>query len=201
MRDAAAYVPAQLITNRTMAKNSLRKRSLLAGYRPSCAVFGALALILLTARSDAAETKASCVFCEIAAGTRDATRVVYRDDAIVAFMDRAPRNPGHVLVIPVQHADGVIDVPAATLGRISELAQRVARAIQKIGLRAEGFNVQSNTGAAAGQSVFHLHFHVIPRFKGEPPAGGEKAIAPAAEVEAVAARIRAALATGAQREA
>lgn len=154
-----------------------------------------------TGLATAAETRAPCVFCEIAAGTRDATRVVYRDDTVVAFLDRAPRNAGHVLVVPRRHADNILDVSPATLARVAEVAQSIAQAIKRTDLRAEGYTVQSNTGAAAGQTVFHLHFHVIPRFRGEPPAGGEKAIAPEPELAVAAAKIRAALAAKRDPEA
>src|SRR4051812_42707857 len=138
---------------------------------------------------------AVCVFCEIAAGRTVSTQVVYRDDTVVAFVDRAPRNPGHVLVIPVQHAAGIIDVPPATAARMIEVAQRIAQAFARTDLKAEGFQLESNTGAAAGQSVFHLHLHVIPRFASEPPNLGEKQIAPAAELNAVAQKLRVALAS------
>lgn len=142
----------------------------------------------------AAEEKRPCVFCEIVAGRIDASRVVYRDDTVVAFMSLGQRNPGHVLVVPNEHADGVLDVPSATLGHMAEVAQTIVRAIRKTDLKAEGFNLQSNTGAVAGQTVFHLHLHVIPRFKGEAPSvAGERKSAPAAELDAAAQKIRIAL--------
>lgn len=141
-----------------------------------------------------AQAPASCVFCEIAAGKTSADLVVYRDDLVVAFMDRAPRNPGHVLVIPIQHADGIFDVPASTLSRMATVAQKIAAAIKRTDLKAEGIQLLSNTGRAAGQSVFHVHLHVIPRFVGEPPNEGGAHIAAHAEVAAVAKKIRDALA-------
>lgn len=148
--------------------------------------------IILSAR--AGEPPAPCVFCEIAAGRADASRVVYRDETVVAFVDRAPRNPGHVLVVPVQHAAGILDVPAPTAAHLIVVAQRIAQAIKRTDLQAEGFTLQSNTGAAAGQAVFHLHLHVIPRFAGELPSGGEKNLKPAAELDVVAQKVRTALA-------
>jgi diadenosine tetraphosphate (Ap4A) HIT family hydrolase len=144
----------------------------------------------------AADEKKPCVFCEIAAGRLDANRVVYRDETVVAFVNRAPRNPGHVLVVPIQHADGILDAPPATVRHLFEVAQVIAKAIQRTDLKAEGFVLKSSTGAVAGQTVFHLHLHGIPRFKGETPEplpGQELPIAPAAELDAVAAKIRAAL--------
>lgn len=154
---------------------------------PSVFLFG-------VASAFAAEDQRACVFCEIAGGkSNQSSTIVYRDELVVAFMDRAPRNPGHVLVIPILHADGILDVPASTAARMTTVAQRVATAIKKTDIKSEGFNLQSNTGRAAGQSVFHLHLHVIPRFAGEPPALGEKNIAPAEEVAAVAKKLRAIL--------
>lgn len=150
-----------------------------------------LLYILGTVSTLSAQGKPSCIFCEIAAGrTSQSNTIVYQDDLVVAFMDRAPRNPGHVLVVPIQHADGILDVPAATVSRMAAVAQKIATAIKRTDVRAEGFNLQSNTGAAAGQSVFHLHLHVIPRFVGEPPYQGEKNIAAAEEVAAVAKKLR-----------
>lgn len=138
--------------------------------------------------------QSKCIFCEIASGKIQNERVVYRDKTVVAFMDRAPRNPGHVLVIPRKHAKDMLEAPPSTLAHMAEVAQRIAKAIQSTDLRAGGFNFSSNTGAAAGQTVFHLHLHVIPRFVGEPPARGEHdGIRPSEELNAVAAMIRAKL--------
>lgn len=150
-------------------------------------------LLLCTLSICSADEKALCVFCEIAVGKREAV-VVYRDNTVVAFMDRAPQNPGHVLVIPVRHADGILDVPDSTLSQIAKVAQLIAKAIKATDLKAEGIRLGSNTGTAAGQSVHHLHLHVIPKFIGEPAYAGEKQpISPAAELNAAAEKIRGAL--------
>lgn len=149
-----------------------------------------LGLFAVAARC-AAQT--DCVFCRIAAREVPAVEVC-REGDVMAFMDRAPRNPGHVLVIPVAHAENLLTVPPRTLERIATLAQRIAQAIRAAGLPAAGIQVQMNSGRAAGQSVFHAHLHVIPRHAGEAASAGEgKAIAPTSELEAVAARIRAQL--------
>lgn len=153
--------------------------------------FIALFCLLSTASTLSAQGQPVCVFCDIAARkTPQSSTIVYQDDLVVAFMDRAPRNPGHVLIVPIQHADGILDVPASTVSRMADVAQKIATAIKKTDLKADGFNLQSNTGRAAGQSVFHLHLHVIPRFVGEPPYQGEKNIASPVEVEAVAKKLR-----------
>ena len=148
--------------------------------------------LLLVGTAAAADGPKPCVFCEIVAG-RGAAAVVFRDDRVVAFMDIAPHNPGHVLVIPVQHAEDILAVPAATAEAMMVVAQRIARAIQKAGIKAEGFNFRMNAGAAAGQTVFHAHLHVVPRFVGD---GGDRhpgERVTTGELEAIAARIRAQL--------
>ena len=101
-----------------------------------------------------------CIFCRIAGGDLPAD-VVYFDDEIVAFHDRSPRAPVHILVIPRRHIDSlgaaaVTDRPL--LGRLLQVAAEVAHAA---GIGASGFRVVTNTGAGAGQSVAHLHLHVL----------------------------------------
>ena len=151
-----------------------------------------LLLLLIFLASAAAEEKKPCPFCEIVAGSRP-TAIVYRDDTVLAFMDNAPRNPGHVLIIPVAHAENFLEVPPDTARQMMTLAQRVARAIRQTDLQAEGLQLQMNTGKAAGQSVFHAHLHIIPRFAAESPAPGEKNKATLEQLEAVAGKIRAQL--------
>ncbi len=139
---------------------------------------------------------AGCVFCDIVAGRRQQEGVVYRDDRVLAFLSIGPRNPGHVLIVPVAHADNFLEVPADTMHAMTDVAKRIAEAIKHTDLKREGFQLQMNTGQAAGQTVFHAHLHLIPRFKDEPPAKtpedkvGMDVLAP------VAAKIRAALGTG-----
>lgn len=142
----------------------------------------------------AAETK-PCVFCEIVAGTRQQEGVVYRDDKVVAFLSIGPRNPGHTLIVPAAHAENFLDIPADTLHAMTDVAKKIAVAIRRTDLRMEGFVLQMNSGKAAGQSVFHAHLHLIPRYAGEPVAKspedrvGPEVLAP------VAAKIRSALDT------
>lgn len=157
-----------------------------------------LIILLLAVTTGIAEEKKPCVFCEIAAGRLDADRVIYRDDTIVAFLNQSPRNPGHVLIVPIEHADGILDAPPGMLSHLLQVAQVIANAIKQTDLKADGFVLQSNTGAAAGQTVFHLHLHVIPRFAGEAPEvpGESRPIATKAELAAVAGKIRAALSKG-----
>jgi histidine triad (HIT) family protein len=103
---------------------------------------------------------ADCLFCKIVAGEIPA-KIVRRSDEAVAFHDIDPRAPVHVLVIPTRHLAAVRDgapADAALLGRLLGLAAEVAR---DLGLDAGGYRIVTNTGPDAGQSVDHLHFHVL----------------------------------------
>jgi histidine triad (HIT) family protein len=106
---------------------------------------------------------ADCIFCKIVAGEIPSTRV-YEDDATIAFMDIGPVVKGHTLVIPKKHYDPLTQTPPDVLARLIAVVQKIARA-QLDGLRADGINVLQANGAAAGQVVPHIHFHVVPRFK------------------------------------
>ena len=147
-------------------------------------------LLLVTAR--AAEPK-SCVFCAIIAGSRQPEGIVYRDDRVMAFLTIGPRNPGHVLIVPLAHADNFLEVPAATMHAMTDAAKKLAAAITRTDLKMEGFVLQMNTGQAAGQSVFHAHLHLIPRYAGEPPAKTPEERVAMTERAPRAAKIRAAL--------
>jgi histidine triad (HIT) family protein len=107
-----------------------------------------------------------CVFCGIIAG-RSPARVVCRGDGCTAFMDIQPINAGHVLVVPDEHATRLADLPADTGARMFRIAQRMAAALYESGLDCEGVNVFLADEEAAGQEVFHVHLHVIPRFDGD----------------------------------
>lgn len=107
----------------------------------------------------------ACIFCKIVRGEIPATRL-YEDEAVLAFMDIGPIVKGHALVIPKQHHDPITAMPADLLARCIAVVQRLARA-QVSALKADGVNVHQANGAAAGQVVPHVHFHVIPRFRGD----------------------------------
>jgi len=108
----------------------------------------------------------NCIFCDIAAGKSDAS-FVYRDDVCCAFMDIMPVNPGHVLVIPNEHAAHLAELDPETGGRIFMVGQRIAEALRRSGIRCEAVNLFLADGEVAGQEVFHVHLHVIPRFAGD----------------------------------
>ncbi len=104
-----------------------------------------------------------CIFCEILAGEEPAS-FLYRDDRCSAFMDIQPVNPGHLLVIPNRHARYLADLDEETGALMFRVAQRLAGTLRQSGVRCEGVNLFLADGAAAGQEVFHVHLHVIPRY-------------------------------------
>lgn len=112
------------------------------------------------------ELSRPCVFCDIVAGRVPAS-VVYRDERVCAFMDIRPVNPGHLLVIPLAHAAGLTTLESGTGAQMFRVGQRLAEAIRRSGVRCEGINVLLADGEAAGQEVFHVHLHVIPRYLGD----------------------------------
>jgi histidine triad (HIT) family protein len=105
----------------------------------------------------------TCTFCQIAEGTLPA-HIVHRDENVVAFLDRAPLLPGHVLVMPTKHVETLDDLPDDLLAPVLGAVRRTSVAVQKV-FRAEGSFVATNTRVS--QSVAHLHVHVVPRNKGD----------------------------------
>ncbi len=107
-----------------------------------------------------------CIFCQIVREEAPGT-FVYRDDRVSAFMDIRPITPGHLLVIPKRHATYLADLDEPTGGRLFQVAMRLAAALRRTSLRCDGVNLFLADGVAAGQEVFHVHLHVIPRFPGD----------------------------------
>ena len=133
-----------------------------------------------------------CIFCLIGHGKVQQKQIVYKDSSVVAFMDHAPANPGHVLVIPLVHAKELTSVPDSTARNMMSVARRIAIAIKKTDIKADGFQLQVNSGEAAGQEVLHCHIHVKPRYTGE-TLNVTKAKASTDELEETARKIREAL--------
>lgn len=135
-----------------------------------------------------------CIFCKIVAGAIPAVRI-FEDDHVLAFMDIGPLVRGHALVIPKAHHNPIFDTPDDVLAKVVAAVRRVARA-QIDGLGADGVNVHQANGAAAGQVVPHLHFHVVPRFSNDGHHWNWTAhpYADPSEPAALAERIKAALA-------
>jgi histidine triad (HIT) family protein len=134
---------------------------------------------------------ANNIFAKILRGEAPCVRVA-EDDVSLAFMDIMPRADGHALIIPKTPARNLLDIAPAELARFMPSVQRLAQAV-KAGMAAEGVVVQQFNESAGGQIVFHLHFHVLPRWSGvalRPPGGP---IVPADQLEVVAAKIRPAM--------
>lgn len=93
--------------------------------------------------------------------------MVYQDDRCSAFMDIQPINPGHALVVPNRHAARLVDLDEEQGAHMFRVAQRLAAALYKSEVRCEGVDFFLADGEAAGQEVFHVHLHVIPRYKGD----------------------------------
>lgn len=116
-----------------------------------------------------------CIFCEIAARRAPAS-VVYEDDETLAFMDINPINPGHLLVIPKAHYRNIFDCPPAVAGKLLAAGARLAGPLRAI-TRCEGMNLMIANEPVAGQDVFHIHLHLLPRQTGDgfgfrlPPGG------------------------------
>jgi histidine triad (HIT) family protein len=107
----------------------------------------------------------SCLFCAIVAGDVPARRV-HEDEYAVAFLDVAPIHRGHTLVVPRRHVDSLLD-GAPAMAEIGDCVDATARLLVER-LDADGLNVVSSAGAVAGQEVFHLHVHLLPRYADAP---------------------------------
>ncbi|WP_042575540.1 HIT family protein [Rhodococcus sp. MEB064] len=107
-----------------------------------------------------------CVFCDIVAGLSPAARV-YEDDAVVAFLDIRPLARGHTLVVPRIHSSGLADLDAPSADAVFSAGRRIAGALRRSSIGADGVNLLVNDGRAAMQTVFHHHMHVVPRWNGD----------------------------------
>ncbi|MDP3175959.1 MAG: HIT family protein [Phenylobacterium sp.] len=134
------------------------------------------------------------IFAKILRGEAPAVRV-FEDGHVLAFMDVFPQSRGHVLVIPKHsHARNLLDEDPAVMGPLMLGVQRVARAV-RAALKPDGIVVTQYNGAPAGQSVFHLHVHVIPRWEGVPMGRhGQSGMADLDELKVLADQIAAQIA-------
>lgn len=103
-----------------------------------------------------------CIFCKIA-NKEIPCALVYEDDKTLAFLDLAQATKGHTLVIPKKHYDNILECDEETLAHLIQVTQQLARRLTKK-LDAKGVNILNNCNETAGQSVMHLHFHIIPRY-------------------------------------
>lgn len=109
--------------------------------------------------------KEDCLFCKIANGVIP-TNALYEDEVVKVIFDLGPASKGHVLILPKQHFDNIYSLNDETAAHIFKVAVKVANAINET-LKPAGINVVQNNGEAAGQTVFHFHMHIIPRYEGD----------------------------------
>lgn len=107
--------------------------------------------------------KDDCIFCKLAGGDIK-TNALYEDDIVKVIFDLSPASRGHVLIIPKEHFADIYELDDETAAHIFKVAVKVANAMKKT-LGYDGLNVVQNNGEAAGQTVFHFHMHLIPRYK------------------------------------
>jgi len=107
-----------------------------------------------------------CLFCGIVAGSIPSV-MIDSDERIVAFMDINPATPGHALVVPREHSADLLEIGAEDLTATILAAQRLSKRMKDV-LGADGINLINACGAAAWQTVFHFHIHVVPRYEGDP---------------------------------
>ena len=136
----------------------------------------------------------NCIFCKIAEG-QIPSNTLYEDDNFRVILDIAPAVKGHAIVLPKSHSADLLCVDPLTAERALTVISRVANAIKKA-LGCDGINILQNNGSAAGQSVFHLHFHIIPRYENDDFRIPWKTLSYAdGEAAEIAAKIRAVLET------
>lgn len=109
--------------------------------------------------------KDECIFCKIANG-KIPSATLYEDRNFRVVLDVGPATKGHILILTKEHFDDIFDIDAETAGKLFSLASVVARAMKKV-LHCDGMNVLQNNGSIAGQTVFHFHLHLIPRYEGD----------------------------------
>lgn len=105
----------------------------------------------------------NCIFCKLANGEIP-TRTLYEDEEFRIILDAGPLTRGHALILPKKHARDVFELDEETAGKVYRLAKQFG-AKMAAALKADGMNILQNNGSAAGQSVFHFHMHLIPRYK------------------------------------
>lgn len=109
--------------------------------------------------------KDDCIFCKLANGVIP-TNSIYEDDEFNVILDMGPATKGHALILPKEHYANLYEIPEETAGKVMILAKRLAiKMTERLG--ADGFNLVQNNNECAGQTVFHFHFHLIPRYEND----------------------------------
>ena len=106
-----------------------------------------------------------CIFCKIANGEIPAA-TLYEDEDFRVILDLGPATKGHALILPKEHFANLYEIPDELASKAIVLAKKMAKVITEA-LQCDGFNVVQNNGEAAGQTVFHFHMHLIPRYNGD----------------------------------
>lgn len=109
--------------------------------------------------------KDDCIFCKLSNGEIP-TNSLYEDDVVKVIFDLSPATKGHVLIIPKNHFDNIYSMDEDTAAHVFKVAVKIAGAMKEA-LNCEGLNIVQNNGEIAGQTVFHFHMHIIPRYKGD----------------------------------
>lgn len=129
-----------------------------------------------------------CLFCKIAKGEIPSTKI-YEDEKFLAFLDINPVNHGHTLIIPKEHFEDAASTPDNLLSELIVKGKKIGKALME-SVGAEGFNFSTNNGKAAGQVIFHTHFHIIPRKMRDGLKHWESKKYKEGEAEEVAAKIK-----------
>lgn len=109
--------------------------------------------------------KDDCIFCKLANGVIP-TNSIYEDEDFNVILDLGPATKGHALILPKEHYANIYEIPEETAGKVMILAKRLAtKMTERLG--ADGFNLVQNNNECAGQTVFHFHFHLIPRYEND----------------------------------
>ncbi|HYS45518.1 MAG TPA: HIT family protein [Rhizomicrobium sp.] len=131
------------------------------------------------------------IFAKILRGEMPCVKI-YEDAKTLAFMDVMPEAEGHVLVVPKEPAENILDLSPEGVAAMMATTQKLAKAVDKA-LEPDGILLKQYNRAAAGQSIFHVHVHIVPRWDGVPMAPHGKVMVDAATLEPIAAKIRSAL--------
>jgi histidine triad (HIT) family protein len=119
----------------------------------------------LASRGLALKQDETCIFCKIVEKQAPAS-IIYEDQSVMAFLDIRPLTVGHTLIIPKAHYVDIFDIPEAELCRVHAVSKQIAPVL-KSATKADGISIIQQNGKAAGQDIFHLHVHVVPRFEGQ----------------------------------
>lgn len=107
----------------------------------------------------------NCIFCKIANGEIP-TKALYEDEKFIVILDRGPASRGHALLLPKEHYANLYELPDDIASQALVIAKKMAIKMSRV-LECDGFNIVQNNGAVAGQTVFHFHMHLIPRYLGD----------------------------------